>query len=316
MTMGLGLAAANTGNNLLYLLVATLLGLIVASGVLSEQSMRGLKLARVIPGEIFAGQAALVGLVLTNTKRWLSTHSVAVESLGISGAGGRYVSRLEPGQEALLTVEERFPRRGRHQLPRIRVVTRFPFGLFLKMSHPLPSQEVLVYPAVRPLAPESLRGIESGWAEPERRAGQGAELHNLRDYQWGDDPRLIHWKSSAKAETLVIRELEAETARAVRLVLEPGHGRSAPDLLEAALSWAASLASHLIGEGARVELVGPGVHVPLGPGPVHLRRILEALALFDPDGENPDSCPPAAGGAVAGPVVRVIRIPLGAEGPR
>jgi uncharacterized protein (DUF58 family) len=238
--MGLGLAAANTGNNLLYLLVATLLGLIVASGVLSEQSMRGLKLARVIPGEIFAGQAALVGLVLTNTKRWLSTHSVAVESLGISGAGGRYVSRLEPGQEALLTVEERFPRRGRHQLPRVRVVTRFPFGLFLKMSHPLPSQEVLVYPAVRPLAPESLRGIESGWAEPERRAGQGAELHNLRDYQWGDDPRLIHWKSSAKAETLVIRELEAETARAVRLVLEPGHGRSAPDLLEAALSWAAS----------------------------------------------------------------------------
>ena len=39
--VGLGFAAMNTGNNLLYLLVSMLLGLIVVSGVLSERSMRG-----------------------------------------------------------------------------------------------------------------------------------------------------------------------------------------------------------------------------------------------------------------------------------
>ncbi|MBI4560427.1 MAG: DUF58 domain-containing protein, partial [Candidatus Rokubacteria bacterium] len=169
-----------------------------------------------------------------------------------------------------------------------------------------------------PLTPEDLRGIGSGGFEPERRVGQGAELHNLREYRWGDNPRLIHWKSSAKAESLMIRELEAEIALAVRLVLEPAQGPIEPEGLEVALSWAASLAAHLIGEGARVALAGPGVHVPLGRGRAHLRRILEALALFDLDAGHPGSCPPAGAGAVADPrsylpvesPVRVVRIPL------
>ena len=38
---GLGVAAINTGNNLLYLLDSLLFGLIVVSGVLSEMVMRG-----------------------------------------------------------------------------------------------------------------------------------------------------------------------------------------------------------------------------------------------------------------------------------
>ena len=42
--VGLGIAAINTGNNLLYLLVSMLLGLIVVSGLLSEQTLRGLDL--------------------------------------------------------------------------------------------------------------------------------------------------------------------------------------------------------------------------------------------------------------------------------
>ncbi|MBI4242355.1 MAG: DUF58 domain-containing protein, partial [Candidatus Rokubacteria bacterium] len=286
-TFGLGLAAFNTGNNLLYLLVSTLLGLIVVSGVLSEQSMRGLRLTRVTPKDIFAGQTVLLGVVLTNIKRWFSTYSVALES-GPGGAGRvSYLPRLEPGQEALVTIEERFPRRGRQRLPGVRIVTRFPFGFFHKASRPHPGEEVLVYPAVRPLTPEDLAGLAPAGAGRERRPGQGTEFHNLREYRWGDDPRLIHWRSSAKADTLLVRELEGEGALAVRVVLEADPVPPEPEGLEAALSRAASLAAHLIGEGAQVELIGPGVHVPLGQGSSHLRRILEALALFEPERGHP-----------------------------
>lgn len=324
-TLGLGLAAFNTGNNLLYLLDSTLMGLIVASGILSEQSMRGLRLARIIPREIFAGQPALVGLVLTNRKRRFSTYSVALESRRAAGAGAQvsYLAGLKPGQEALLTVEERFARRGRQRLPSVRIVTRFPFGLFVKASRPVPGQEVLVYPEVRALKPRDLWGLGGGGLEPERRPGQGSELHNLREYCWGDDPRLVHWRSSAKAETLMIRELEAEVALAVRLLLEPAPGPIEPEGLEGALSWAASLAVHLIGEGARVELAGPGLYVAPGRGPDQLRRILEALALFDPGEGHLPSHAAAGPGAGAGsgsylsiePSVRVIRIPLGGRPP-
>jgi len=51
VAVGLGVAAINTGNNLLYLLVSALLALIVVSGILSEQAMRGLALTGITPEE-------------------------------------------------------------------------------------------------------------------------------------------------------------------------------------------------------------------------------------------------------------------------
>src|SRR5205814_8276602 len=64
VVMGLGVAAINTGNNLLYLLVSLLLALIIVSGVLSEQSMRAVDLIAENPEEIFAGRPALCGTTI------------------------------------------------------------------------------------------------------------------------------------------------------------------------------------------------------------------------------------------------------------
>ena len=58
VAVALGVAAINTGNNMLYLLVSALLALIVVSGILSEQSMRGLDLTGVAPDELYEGQPA------------------------------------------------------------------------------------------------------------------------------------------------------------------------------------------------------------------------------------------------------------------
>src|SRR3981189_3723490 len=81
VVIGLDVAAINTGNNLLYLLVSLLLSLIVVSGVLSEQSMRGVHLEAEIPEEIHAGAPALFGALVQNGKRWLTSYSVTLELL-------------------------------------------------------------------------------------------------------------------------------------------------------------------------------------------------------------------------------------------
>ncbi len=286
--IGLGLAAANTGNNLVYLLYAMLLALIVVSGVLSEQTMRGVTLAPIFPEEIYAGRPALFGARLTNEKRWRSSYLLEVDVLDAPVRGRRApaparclrVSRLEPGAERLLTWEATLPARGRRRLPGVRVKTRFPFGLAVKTGPVLLDAEVVVFPAVGPVSPELLRRAGGDGETARRRRGRGHDLYNLRQYRPGDDPRLIHWRSSAKASALTVRELEDEAALDMRLVLDgPGADRAR---LESGLSEAASLAVHLLRRGAAVELAGRGILVPLGRGRGQERTLLTALALYDP----------------------------------
>ncbi|MBI4589831.1 MAG: DUF58 domain-containing protein [Candidatus Rokubacteria bacterium] len=329
--LGLGFAAVNTGNNLLYLLLSMLLSTIVVSGILSEQTMRRLRLSPVAPREIFAGEPVAVGCLVSNTKRVLPSYSLAVEVPTRERGHPHlfYVPRLDAGQQRLFTWEETFPRRGRHRLPGVRLTTRFPFGLFRKATPPIVFEELLVFPAVRPLAPEDLRGLGGSGGEREPRPGRGTDLYNLREYRWGDDPRLIHWKSTAKSGAVMVRELEAEAALRVRLVLEEPPMNADPGQLEADISWAASLASHLIGQGSRVAVAGAGLSIALGGGPAHLRRIFEALALYDPPHLNPlphrgrgqgegatrVQAAIARAGAAAEPRLREIRIALGAGAP-
>src|SRR5919106_6811045 len=56
VTLGIGVGALNTGNNLLYLVLGLLLGLIIASGILSEMCLRGLHVRRIGAEAAFAGE--------------------------------------------------------------------------------------------------------------------------------------------------------------------------------------------------------------------------------------------------------------------
>ena len=315
VAVGLGVAAINTGNNLLYLLVSALLALIVVSGILSEQSMRGLDLTGVVPDEIYAGQPALLGAAIANRKRWFTSYSVTVELLAPaaraleSASRFIYVRRVEAGTERLTTWEETLPRRGRHRLTGVRLTTRFPFGLFVKAGRPALLDDVLVYPAVRPVSAETLRRLGDSGDAAARRRGRGNDLYNLRGYRAGDDPRFIHWRSSAKAEALMVRELEADTSQNTRLVLV-GRGRRGAEALERGLSEAASLAVALVRAGAGVELAGPGCAVPLGHGRPQLRRVLAALALYDPEAPPGEASAPAGAETLRGRPLREIRIAL------
>jgi uncharacterized protein (DUF58 family) len=274
--IGLGFAAVNTGNNLLYLLVSLLLALIIVSGILSEQSMRRLHLRAVVPDEIYAARPARLGARVLNRKRWLPSYSVALEA----GEHRLYLARLGAGEERLVTWDITFPRRGRHRLAAMRVLTRFPFGLFRKAGRVALDADVIVFPAVRPLEGAWRRRLAVGGLRPLHRRGRGHDLYSLREYRTGDDHRLIHWRSSAKTGALMVRELEAEAATDTRIVLV-GDGRRDAERLEAAMTEAASLATHLLDAGAAVELIGPGVHVPFGRGRGHRRRVLTALALYE-----------------------------------
>src|SRR5262245_59613314 len=79
--VGLGVGAVNTGNNLAYLLCSMLLALIIVSGMLSDLTIRGLRVMVTLPDAIYATEPALVAISLANRKRRLASYSLALEAL-------------------------------------------------------------------------------------------------------------------------------------------------------------------------------------------------------------------------------------------
>jgi uncharacterized protein (DUF58 family) len=74
----IGIAAINTGNNLLYVVVAALLSAILVSGVASALVLRSLELDVHLPEHVFAARPMLARLLLRNSSSWLPSFSVRV----------------------------------------------------------------------------------------------------------------------------------------------------------------------------------------------------------------------------------------------
>lgn len=288
VTFAIGLAATNTGNNLLYLIFAMMLSFIIISGLLSDASLRGLKVELFLPRMVFAGETIPIRVTIRNGKRRLPSFSVSVVAATIAEFPGfeAFFLKLGPGEVLSKNHTFVFPRRGLLRLPGVKVTTRYPFGLFIKSRRVTSNQEVVVYPRVRPL-PLSLIRVLSGWGNRERPIkGMGANLLGLRPYQEGDDLRLIHWKTSAKVSQLMLKELEKEETTRVSLTLkEPASGGPADLLWEDDITLAASIAVYLLRLGGEVSLNTSNGSIPYGRGGEHMERILKHLALYEP-GKN------------------------------
>ncbi len=86
----IGIAALNTGNNLLYIVVAAMLAAILISGFASAMVLRGLELDVRLPEHVFAGRAMLGRIVLRNPRRWLPSFSVNVVSVEKANTGKQW----------------------------------------------------------------------------------------------------------------------------------------------------------------------------------------------------------------------------------
>jgi len=80
VTIVIGIAALNTGNNLLYIIVAAMLAAILVSGIVSAWVLRYLELDIRLPEHVFAGRPVAGRIVLNNPRRYLPSFSIRVVS--------------------------------------------------------------------------------------------------------------------------------------------------------------------------------------------------------------------------------------------
>ena len=227
------LAAVNTGNNLLFLVLGCLLAGILISGILSRVVLTGIDLKLELPERIFAGQPLLSSVEVRNEKEFWPTMSVRVVGEGKDKLPAQILTQpvyfpLIPRQTTVRQkVQLVFPKRGVYHQNAFGLRTKFPFGLFEKTRRVDSPIEVVVFPSVEPAAQtyEILPLISGEMASYFR--GRGHELHSIREYQTTDSARFVDWKQSAKSGALKVREHAREDERRLMLVFDPFIGPGA-----------------------------------------------------------------------------------------
>jgi uncharacterized protein (DUF58 family) len=289
-TLGVGFAAINTGNNLLYLVLSFMLAFLVLSGVLSESALRGLRVRRRVPREVFAGRAAPVALEITNAQRRVPAFALVVEDLAegdVPGEPGRplgrgFALRVAPGGTETRTYGLVAPRRGDLAFWGFRISTRFPFGLFSKAALLHAPGSALVYPALEAVTLPTPQGVEAREGEDLRLArGAGSEAQGLREYAAGDPHRRVHWRASLRQGQLLVRDTEREHGAELEVLLrtraEPGPA------FEQAVSRAGSRVVAGLEAGLRVGLRTDAARLDAEGGARQRERLLAFLARVEPD---------------------------------
>jgi uncharacterized protein (DUF58 family) len=297
LSVGVGFAAINTGNNLLYLLLGWLLSFIIASGILSEMTLKKLTVERRPPPRVYANEPFLMEVVIENTKPNRASFSIEVEDLiGTTPLDKRcYFLKIPAAKSQRTSYRHTFPKRGLYELSGYRLATKFPFALFRKSRDIDATLEVLVYPA-RVTVPRPQPKSTSIGDATANRLGRRGEFFGLRERRAGDDRRDVHWRSSARTGRLLVREYEDELSRKVVIGVDnalPAEVREAVidgaltpafeaqvSAVERAISVAASLAAAYLEVGWMVELSARGCHVAAGTGRMHEAKIGRALALL------------------------------------
>jgi uncharacterized protein (DUF58 family) len=290
------LAAINTGNNLLFLILACLIASILMSGVLSSVTLAGLEMRLQLPEHIFAGQRVRAAVEVKNHKLTLPSFSLRVEGARKSRKAAAPVMLATPVYFPYLPKQElvrqfvplTFPRRGLYRQEAFRIVTRFPFGFLQKARRIDLGSEALVYPSVDATAEflDVIPGIQG--AIESQVKGRGQDFYALRDYQPMDGARHVHWKASARSGSLMVREFAREDDCRVVLVFDP-HGEAAraaatetdKDRFEQAVRLCAAIAWDFYERGTLLQFQSGNFEIPQAPAEQNIFALLQHLALVE-----------------------------------
>ena len=269
----MGVAAVNTGNNLVFILVSIMLGFMGVSGFYGKRNIERLKLSINIPDEVYAGGLFPCEVVIENNRRFLPAVLIRVELAGQS----ILFPYIEPAGRAVRIVNFKAGSRGRHKLSDFSFSSVFPFNFFVRYKDARYETGYVSFPAMLPCS-----YLESGYGK--RRQGEmqsdvkgfNSDLLYIRDYDEGDPVKYIHWKAFAKTGVMKTKILSSETVPPVTVDIDK---ISEPDG-EKKLSCAAYLINDYFSKGIPVTL--KTADKSIGPCTVRADRLsaLRELAVL------------------------------------
>jgi uncharacterized protein (DUF58 family) len=191
---------------------------------------------------------------------------------------------------------EIFPlRRGILKFRGVSIARTDPFGLYRAFIKIPSAHQVLILPKRYPLPPIALPGAmryQEGGVALAANVGRSEEFVALRDYRHGDPLRHIHWRSWAKMGKPIVKEFEDEFFVRHALVLDTFDEEPNSEVLEEAVSVAASFACTILTQESLLDLLFVGNQsycFTSGRGLAHADQMLEILASVKNCADKPFS---------------------------
>lgn len=232
------------------------------------------------------GEEALGRVVVTSSEGKRSGPTTMEFHVGKATAQFR-VSALGPGDEH----EEMFAiptrRRGVIQVGPVLSIQADPVGAISRQKKLSDSCEFYIHPRITPVQGGSigfLKDVEG--ITTTNLSSSDVSFHALREYQPGDDRRAVHWKTTARTGTLMVRQFE-ETMRAHMVIMlsTKAQNYATPDDFELAVSTAGSLAVSALRDERQVSVLTSAGEV-LFPNAIGLLDRLSAVELQEEGAET------------------------------
>lgn len=266
------LTAMNYQLALGYALTFLLASIGLVAMVHTWRNLAGLVLRAGRAEPVHAGEIAELTVLLRQDAR--GPERFALE-LTVPGTAQPTRVDLAAGAEHLATLALPTRRRGWQAVPRMRLSTTWPLGLWRAWAWWYPTARVLVLPRLETPAPPL---PESGETGTERTGRGDDDFAAIRPFREGDSPRRLAWKAMARTggDTLLVRQFEGGSGGRVQLDWDalPGSLDN-----EARLSRLARWVVDAEAAGLTYALRVHGASLPLDSGPAHCAACLELLAL-------------------------------------
>jgi uncharacterized protein (DUF58 family) len=257
--------ALNYSNNAALMLTCMLGASASASMLVAFRSLNGLRLTNVRHGHAIAGEPMVLQLVFAGGDHAHASIHVEmdgqIEAFAVAAQGEVVVSMNLPTEH-----------RGWQPLPRIKLWSNWPLGLFHAWSWIHPDQSVLVWPHPETGGPPPAMPAQDG---KQQRLHHGEDIAALRAYRVGDPQRHIAWKHSARHESLLVKDFEQPEAQEEWLLDWRQLSQLVPEMrIERLARWLGE--AEAVGRPTSLWL--PSEDISLGHGRSHYAHCMNALA--------------------------------------
>ena len=273
MAFAMLLGSMNYNNNLSFVLTFLLAGIGLVSMHQCQRNLVGLELSFAGVEPVFAGQAALFRVAITNHSK-NPRHNILL----YSDTDTSEVHDLLPGESTIFVLAMPTEHRGYVRLERFGVRTLFPFELFRSWAWLHMDLRGLVYPRAADVAPQP-PATQSAHGHRQHDARGEEDFAGLRRFHDGDSPRHVAWKAYARSGQLLSKQFAGADTSSQWFDFNEVTADDTEARLSILTRWIIDTDRTRADYGLRM----PGSEFPPAHGDSHRRRCLETLALFGMD---------------------------------